>query len=67
MYTSIMKLIINNFNILICWLIFFMYASIMEYTNLTNAQETMNIYSCIHKLISVYLCENAGTIFASIE
>lgn len=39
----------------------------MEYTNLTNAQETKTIYSCIYKLISVHLCENFGTIFASIE
>ena len=55
MCTSILKLIMNNFNILTCWLIFFMYASVMEYTNLSNAQEAKTIYSCIYKLISVYL------------
>jgi len=39
----------------------------MEYTNLINAQAAKTIYSCIYKLISVYLCEIAGTTFASIE
>ena len=39
----------------------------MEYTNRTNTQEAKTIYSCIYKLISVYLCEIAGNNFASLE
>jgi hypothetical protein len=47
MHTSVLKLIKNNFNTLACWINFFMYsniASIMEYTNLINAQDAKTAY-----------------------
>lgn len=66
MHTGELKLIINNLNILVCWLIFLCIRILQVLCNI-NAQEAKTICSCIYKLISVSLCAIVGIIFASVR